>query len=307
MKNNEIKEFVKALDSQAVDTTLFVQGLRRTMLNHPPKRQSIFGRVQATLLNTGSLRMKQNKKVLAFGSLAIMVAIVLIGSVYTYRFSPKALAEQAVKDSLISLQTAPDDKITDLQKKFGGDPAAALREAQAAKDLRVITKEEYQTESAKAGGIFATTLGNDEGPSTGVVGGVSKPTMTFMAKNQNGSVAGAAVGSGTVAFQSALGAEAGQMASPEDAKHLRTVHISSGTPSDQPTNIVTVNTSSGGAQALPTDAPEAFQPEEPAKYLRYTNPEGRVVVLSIGTSGLPIFKTVFMNASDIADMLPSKP
>ena len=331
MKNNQLHEHINNLQPDTPELPQFQQRLRRTVLNQPRHRSRVSA-LWHRWLKPGETSVKRRRKLASAASVAMVVMLVAAVGIYSYRFSPKAVAEQAVDEGLVTLSAAPDTKLNTLFGQLGGDPKEALKEAKAAKDLTTITKAEFQIEQSKAAGIFASSLGAPGQPQTvafgvnapngskGAVGGgvmvtgnaaTTAPGSAGTTQTESGTASFSSDGSGPT-FTTSSGAVGGPVNVSFDPKTGATT--TSGSVSVPPADTVTgegPTTSTAPAftkaTSVSANVPTSLEPvklPEPATYLRYTDKNGRTVVLSLDKDGTPIFKTVFMKASDTKNLLP---
>lgn len=205
MKNSVLHDFIDNLNIETPAMPLHQQQIRRAILNHAVQ-ESRFAHFRHRFTRRNDGLAKRSTKLVGFGTVAMVMLLATFGTaVYGYRYSPKAVAEQTIDQSMMALSTQTPDKLAALQAKFGGDPTAALKEAKQAKDVKVITKDEFMAESRSAPGIFATSLGSANGAV-----GINNPSgISFMStKGENGSGT-AAISSGAVAVSGGSGMAAG--------------------------------------------------------------------------------------------------
>ncbi|MBX4201566.1 hypothetical protein KW803_01560 [Candidatus Saccharibacteria bacterium] len=348
MKNNQVHKFIDNINVPSPEMPKFQQTLRRAVLNQPQPSPHT------------ALFSLHSKKSIGFTSLALLAVFVLSIGIYSFRYSPKAVAEQLVDQSLDTLLAAAPPEFAQLQERFGGDPAKALQEAKQAKDLRVITKAEYRDESQNAPGVFSTSLSSEpNAPSTNSIsvsdangkamygratasagtansaGGEAGFTAVGSANATTSMPAGGAVGSGTLSTSggpSSIPPSGPNVLSPTApdgsgtavySNHPMLVNPNASSNSSGPTetravpisgnvgikddNVTTLSAKATGGKPPTAADLKALKIEEPSKYLRYTNKDGRVVILSLNDKGMPIFKTVFMTSSEAQKIIPRPP
>lgn len=327
--SKEMHEFIDGMKLTSPEMPLHKQQLRRAVLKVQPyssRRRVAAAKIKETI-------MKQNKKFIGAGSFAALAIIAASMVIYTYQHTPKAVAEQALKHGMFTLAAASPDRIKALEGFFGGSPADALKEAHEAKDLRTITEDEYNTESRNAKGVFASSLGEAGQPSTvsmsigggaGTVGAVGGTTGGYSVAYSSAS----ATTDGITTVVPANGpGEAGTVMSSNtvtiDGGTVTSGSVSGPTPTLTPVpgNFQFVgNANADGTINTPpvaeftqmgTDGkPMKIDPTmlksvtmpapiKPTTYLRYTDPKGHVVVLSLDAEGVPIFRTVFMTVDEM--------
>lgn len=194
MKNNELHNFLRDLHAEDVQTPLFAQGLRRSILNKN-RKQPFVKRVAAGFNPRKDTFLRTRQRYVSYGSLAMVLVLVLSLTVYSYRFSPKAEAQQVINDSLVSLQAVPSNELISLENQLGGDPAAELKEAKAAKDVTVITKDEFVALGKNAKSVVASSLSSDP----------NAPKITSV--SFNGGAGGAVMAKGTVSTKAGASGE----------------------------------------------------------------------------------------------------
>ena len=310
MKNKALHEFINGLQPTSSELPLFQQRLRRTVLNQPRHRSRLTS-LGRRFIKPAESQVKRRQKVIGLGSMAMVLLLVLSVGVYSYRFSPKAVAEQTINEGLITLQATPVSKMDNLFTQLGGDPTKVLQEAKDAKDLTVITKAEFDAESAKAPGIFASSLsgpGQPDGSKSGAIGGNVMVSSSGATVTNNAPTTSPA---GTMSFSSESGATtaSGPTTTSVSVKE-GTVTTASGTATPVGGTLVQAGPNGAPMPVTTSNTPGDFSPvtmPQPSTYLRYTDKNGRTVVLSLDKDGIPIFKTIFMKASDTQNLMPKAP
>ena len=149
MKDKELHNFIHAFDGEVPTTPLHRQALKRALLNAPTQQSSFVSQIQSTFANLGGTPMKRNITIASATSLAAILVAVSGAAVYTFKYSPHALAEGLVTNGLVQVNGMSPTNITALQTQLGVDPKQALLEAQKATDLKQITKAEFDAAAAK--------------------------------------------------------------------------------------------------------------------------------------------------------------
>ncbi len=194
--------------------------------------------------------------------------------------------EQAQRAFTRAIAISPEMR-AELEGKMKADMLATLKEAMAAPDLKIMTKEEYQAQSPFS---FST------GPAP-----MLDPTEIHTYKTVSvtkGELAEDAEGANfTVINGSAMAGEAG------------TFNVATA-PGDMPTEDVafTVSadammqgskgiTAATGVMSAGMASGSGFS--EPVKYLSYTDPRGNKTVLGLDKDDTPVFKLATLNAEDV--------
>ena len=273
MKTNSLHNTLNALDITVVHTPQYQQALKRALMNHEVPKQTLARRLRAAAKNIIGVPMTYKKLFASFGSLTLILVLAL--ALTTVQHSPRALAEQLVNQGIGHIKTFDNGQMGKIQAQLGDDPVKALEEAKTAKDLQVITKDEYNAEAKKHKGVAMSSLGTS-GPQFSSVGisanGESLPTTPPTgAKTQQYSTGGSVSGS-----------------------------TESGT--SQPKKVIEFHDGDSSAPVAGQPGSPIPAPPTPSKYLRYTNTTGHVVVLGLDESGTPVTKTIFMTDADVQNM-----
>lgn len=222
--------------------------------------------------------MSHKKTFLGTSTFALAAIFALGIAAFSYSHSPRAEAEQLVNQSIGFVRTVGSDQMSKIQSQLGGDPVQALEEAKAAKDLTILTSDEFKAESAKHKGMAMSSLGKD-GPQYGSVGISSNGGLPPAGAEMHSTTGGEIKGPGPVSVKS--GAEG------------------TGT-SESGTYTKTLETQTGGSGPSNNESgPVKFTPVTPSKYLRYTDSTGHVVVLGLDSKGIPVSKTIFMTDAEV--------
>lgn len=75
-----------------------------------------------------------------------MTVAVFIGIIFFSLNTPAALAEKIINDSLVKIVDFTPNEIKNIYEKIWENPIDSLKEAKSAKDLKIITKEEFVSE-----------------------------------------------------------------------------------------------------------------------------------------------------------------
>jgi hypothetical protein len=287
MSSNDLHNTLKDLDITPAAMPLHQQALKNALVNHQVPKQTLTTKFRAALKNITGVPMAHKKTFLGAGTLASVAVLSL--AIYSYGFSPRAQAQQLVSQSIGMVRTIGSDQISKLQSQLGSDPEQALKEAQAAKDLTVLTPDEFKTESAKHKGMAMSSLGKD-GPQYGSVGisanGGLPPTPPEGASTHYSTAGpgGGSTQSGTVSINNSSASGAVTSGPATGDKGLQ---FHAGSESGPSTN---------------QEGPVSFTPVTPSQYLRYTDSTGHVVVLGLDGKGLPVNKTIFMTDAEVQKM-----
>lgn len=290
MKNSQLHTFIHDLHGPSVAAPHAEARMRRTILNAPTRRSFRARFAQGfRLRNDPFLRSKQ--RFVSLGSLAVALLFVMSFTTYSYRFSPKAAADQVINQSLATLAAVPTSEFSMVQEQLGGDPAEELKTAKQAKDVKVITKQEFVALGKNATSVISMSLNSDPtAPHSGMV------TISSTAIAKDGSVAsGGMVTNATMArgatvtgtAGSGVGASSGSVSS--DGK---VVYISEGTvtTAGTPANVTT-----GSAGTTASSPPSAAGGESGTSVA----PDGPVYTNMPVIDGAP---TTFSTASGAATM-----
>ena len=260
MKNNDLHITLSALHDVDVQTPEHQAVLRRALSQHKAPQQTFMSKLRAATKNLQGVPMTRQKLFAGFSS-AALIAVMAVGiTTFNYGHSPRAQADALVNQSLGFVRTFDSARLGDVQTQLGGDPVKALEEAKAAKDLTILTSDEFKAESAKHRGVATSTLG--DGPQSGMV------SMSASAAGSTPPPEGAQMHS----FSSSAVAVDGSGGPVTSASGPRVVE---------------------GEQLPPPAFPSA------SKYLRYTDGTGRVVVLGLDAQGVPVTRTVYMSDADL--------
>ena len=313
MKNKELHDYVEAMNLQLPRAVRSQEVVRRAVLASP-RRRTLSMRLKWAFTN-GSMTMNKNKKVIGASALSVLLLATASFGVYTYKYSPKALAEQLVNQGILAIKAAPTEKITQLETVLGTNPTEALEEAKKANDLKVITKEEFDEEVKNTGGMFGTSLSSDPnapqfgmatvtaGAAVGVEGegsgpvtmpmGTPPPEGAVMVSGESGTIVGTS-GDGTQTIHIKNSNQVTSSLDPNQTGPTYKVNMGN-VPQGEGVTTAT------GTMKLPENF-KPFQMETPSKYLRYTNSEGKVVVLSLNADGMPIFKSILLNPENMQNV-----
>lgn len=247
------------------------------------------------------------------------VAVVLLATVgfgiYNYRYSPKALAEQLVNRGLTSISFVSGDKLTSINTSLGGDPKEALEEAKRAKDLRILSKEAYEKEMKDyKGAIIGGSLSSDpNAPSFGMATvnasgeGMSGPvtigasgSMSGQSSSQSGAVNGG-ITYGTLTLPEGQTMPAPPAVVESEPSFRVEKDGESSSRNDGGYTVSTSDTVAVGIDPQTEKLTNIKMPimETPSSYLRYTNSEGQVVVLSLNADGVPFMKSILLKPESL--------
>jgi|GEM_PF-3169490 len=289
MKNNDLHKTLTALDIRPVKMLAGQQALKNALSNYSAPKQTLASRFRSACTNLTGVFMSHKKTFMGASTLTVAMVLALSIVTFNYTHSPRAEAEQLVTMGLDAVQTFSSGQMGQIQAQLGDDPAKALEEAQAAKDLTVLTDEQYKAEFANHPGVATSSLGKDgaQYSSVGISvngGGlpVGDPTNTT---NQRFSTTGEGVdkGSTSISTRTEIGVSTGN-------EPLRTFQTNNDSEPSGPDH-----------SAAPVQIPL------PSKYLRYTNSTGHVVVLGLNDKGVPIMKTVFMTDDEVHNLQQNSP
>jgi hypothetical protein len=297
MKTNDLHKTLDALDISPVDTPRHQQVLKTALLTHDIPKQTLAYRLRSAAKNIAGVPMTHKKTFAGIGTLMLIAILALSITTYNYGHSPRAEAEQLANQGITFVHTIGAGKMGEIQSQLGGDPIQELETAKAAKDLTILTPDEFKTESAKHRGMSMSSLGKD-GPQYGSVG-----------ISANGPLPTTPPDGGEVNYSTggAIGSGAGEMGTVSRG----TAMIVNGTAPDgsQPDKVTEFHSSATAMSADGSGSPATPPPAmpTPSKYLRYTDSTGHVVVLGLDDKGVPINKTVFMTDDDIQNMQVNGP
>jgi hypothetical protein len=103
--------------------------------------------------------MKQPIKAASISAMTLIAVIGIGSAFYTYKSAPVAEASQLAGKSLVAYSSASGDQQASAKDQFGADPIKYLEEAKSAKDLRIITKAEFDAEVGRSAGGTITAAG----------------------------------------------------------------------------------------------------------------------------------------------------
>lgn len=300
MKNSQLHSLIHDLHGPEVSAPHAQARLRRTILNSPTRRSLKSRFAQGFRLhNDPFLRSKQ--RYASFGTLVIALLFVTSFAAYTYKFSPKAAADQVIDQSLATLSAVPATEFTTIQEQLGGDPAAELKTAKQAKDVKVITKQEFVALGKDAGSILSMSLNSD--PTAPKSGSVTISTMANGATMAKGTVSGYATASTAPANATTSGGASGAVSSNGDV-----VYISSGTIAGAPGSAAASGPtaastpSSEPSVGLPADGPTTIIGSGEGTITTMPAPAGdnASYTTSGGTmSAMPVAMSAELNAKDL--------
>jgi len=168
MKDKELHNFIQAFDGEVPATPLHRQALKRALMSAPRQQSSFASRIQGAFANLKGASMKRTFTIAGTTSLAVALIAASGAAIYTFKYSPHALAEGLVNNGLVQVDGMSTLNITELQTQLGIDPKQALLEAQKASDLKQITKVEFDAETAKMSNSTSTATAAD-GSTVGMV------------------------------------------------------------------------------------------------------------------------------------------
>jgi hypothetical protein len=108
------------------------------LLSSKKNKQSLFSKIQNLFIN--SLFINMNKKLISIGSFAVMA--ILTFSIIAFNAS-NASAKAIIEKSIVTISKMTSEELSVIQKILGSDPADSLKEAYKAKDLKEISKKEF--------------------------------------------------------------------------------------------------------------------------------------------------------------------
>lgn len=300
MKNSQLHELLHDLHGPTVTAPHAQARLRRTILNSPTRRSFKARFTQGfRLRNDPFLRSKQ--RYASFGTLVIALLFVTSFTAYTYKFSPKAAADQVIDQSLAVLSAVPATEIITIQEQLGGDPAAELKTAKQAKDVKVITKQTFVALGKNAGSVLSMSLNSD--PTAPKTGSVTISTTAGGATMAKGTVSGFASTDSAPANATTSGGASGAVSSSGDV-----VYISSGTIAGAPGSVSASGPISGSTPGsepsvgLPADGPTTIIDSGAGGISTMPAPAGDSASFATtsGTmSAMPVATSAMLNSKDI--------
>ncbi len=212
--------------------------------------------------------ISMNRLYVSMGSVMAMVAIAVVVAISPLTSTVVSAQEQVNRAFTRAVQISPAMR-AELETKMKADMLETLKEAKAAPDLKIMTKEEYEKDSQ-----FKFSTG--PGPMGGTIDAVEL-------KHIEGGVP--AEGGEDVMFTaSATAIPAGEL-------HGGTFSVGTLVASD--VHLASGTVAVAGMSA--TTGPGSFS--APVKYLSYTDPKGNKTVLGLDENDTPVFKMASFNAS----------
>lgn len=200
-----------------------------------------------------------------------MAAVALTGAVFTAMLStsPQAHAQDLAEKSNRTVQRLSAAELAELTGRFSGDPKAALKEAYDAKDLKTITRAQYE-ELVRTAKSVNTSSERKQLPGGGY--------------EMSGSVSG-----NTEAGSMSVGTAPANI--PDSPTGINGGSSDSNAP--QPTS------SDPGVAAAQARAREARtnlenNTAQASSFVSYTNADGQTVVIGFDANALPVLKSVFI-------------
>lgn len=271
MKNKQLHNFIAAFDADIPPTSRHQAELRRAVLRAQPRQQSYISRHSRTLANIANLYGGLPMKKIGLVAGGSMAAVALTAAVFTAALStsPHAHAQDLTEKSNRTVQRLSAAELSELTGRFSGDPQAALKEANEAKDLKTITRADYDKLVRTAKSV-STSSERKQLPGGGY--------------EVSGSVSGTS--------------EAGSMSTGTAPANIP----------DSPTGInggssdssAPVPTSSdpgvAAAQARAREARTNLEDNtaKASSFVSYTNADGQTVVIGFDANAMPVFKSVFV-------------
>lgn len=260
-------DILKALKSkQRADAPLFEARLRRALLGKHSGKNGF------AMLPTFLTRFAMKKYSIPSAVLGVFaIALVLnFAGVTPQTASAQEVAQRAFTRAK---QISPEMRAK-LEAYMKSDMLETLKEARAAKDLRILTPEEY----AKEAQFTISTSSNAVAFSKAL--SVGEPTNVKMVRSFNhelpeGGTIGGETGSFTVS-----------------AAHVK----------DMPVKGNVTFSAMGTIQDSAGLAGDPASMPMPVKYLSYTNPQGGKVVLGLDANDTPVFKMETLTAGDVVKL-----
>ena len=264
MNNNELQKFIKAFDIQEIETSKYQPALKNALLKDAVKQQSKFSKIWSNL----NLIFMKNKQITGLVSFSAVMIVVL--SILTYT-APYASAERLVNQSITAVRQAPAQQLAKMQQILGSDPLQSLIEAKKAKDLKEITKKEFDVmfNPKNVAGVAGTATM------------VSAHAIAIPIKDvKNDTITDVTSSATIIPINSAV---------TSDLPKMETI-----------TGSGVLNLESDLVKNLPT----SMQPVDNNinKYLSYTDTNGRRVCLGIDKEGIPVFKQIVLSKDDVQDL-----
>ncbi len=312
MKTNQLPDMIAELRIQAPAQPTHQALLRKVLVAaHGSVKPSFSQRALTTLFFTrGTMSHISPFKV---AMAAVMVTALTASSVYSVRHTPHALAEQTLVRSIAVAHTLSVEEISKMRAQFDGTPAESLEEARKAKDLKIISKEEFDAFFSNVGNGGSISIDAAGGGMVNLAGiGVSEGAglgMTGYATTTAAS-AGGAPGSGAV-FTVSSTASAPEFI-PDGAlmaAGTMAVHGEQGilTPAALGGTISMMGEGAGASTGMVIGAAPVFigangatittmapAMVSPSKYLRYTDANGNAVAIGLTDDDKPIMRVTKM-------------
>jgi hypothetical protein len=276
----ELHNYFDALGIESPASAKRQAEARRALLQVQPVKQTFVTRLRSTLLVNGVQYMSKNKYVKPAGFAVVAVVAIFAVTAVAISNSPGVRAESLADKGISSLQKLDAGKLNTLTAQFSSDPIAALKEAKNAKDLKIISKAEYEQLKSSSRSV-ETNSRVTELPGGGY--------------EMSGSVSGD-ITPGGAGFSSGSG-PAGPSADVPAGTYKDGVPVAS---SDA------VN-SGGSSSSSQNNAPKAVQDRanelrdeltqnqtRAAKFVSFTNASGQTVVIAFDNNDSPLFKAVFV-------------
>jgi hypothetical protein len=267
MKEKEIIKILQSVRGE-VDAPAHRAHLRRAVLSQKEKGEGVFA-----ALRPYTHIISMNRYYFSIGTVAAVAAIAVVVAMSPISSGVASAEEQVNRAFTRAVQISPEMR-AQLEGNMKADMLETLKEAKAAPDLKIMTREEYEKDGQLT---FSSANGNQSITVQGMAGAGMPMAGTLEAEEgaedmmftasataiPAGKIGGATFSSGTMVINSDIKLATGTF---------------SGT---------TAANSSWSA---------------PVKYLSYTDPEGRKTVLGLDENDTPVFKLSTLNMGDAKEM-----
>jgi hypothetical protein len=273
MKETEMHKLIKDLKLDVHYRPYHKAQLKQAVLYTDLSKHSFTSRFLGSFkilsrVKRGIIIMKSKKLITSasFALVAVLMASVIVLAQTSN--SPKVMAQELTDKGISSLRQLDIDKFEKLRSQFAGDPLAALEEAKTAKDLKTISKDEYNRLKKNAS-VVVTTNKTEQIP-----GGGSISSDSITTKDASGNP----VTTGSVSVST------GPTTTPPEGAEVQQSQIQEA----QPISGELLPEIGEGAVTM-----VGFNDEDIAtKYIMYTNNGGNIVVIGFDSNSSPVFKTV---------------
>jgi hypothetical protein len=219
-----------------------------------------------------------------------VLALVTIGTLGVTHKS--AEAQELVERSMARAIQIPAEMRAKIEEQMKADMMETLKEAYAAPDLRILTREEYEKEAQ-----FTMATGT---PRTATIAAVRKIHNAEADFAVAGEVGTFTVSSAPISWESS-GAVSGEAHGTEDV--IAFSHASGAVSvSAEPTHFGFTKVEGEDVKKVKFTSGTfvgGFDIKQPVKYLRYTDSDGRKVTLGLDEEDVPVFRIEELTAKDV--------